>query len=1067
MISENENIPVAEEKAATTTENETGLDSDALSDEELAPSIFACSYCRINDPSCLIRCRNCNRWFCNNKTSYYASHFVAHLLNSKHIAGALHGNSIFKETVLQCHFNEDCEDNLFLLNLVFVTTPAEKNQLFMLSCRKHLESMKERLPEIFRRYEVCDKEPRLVESPQSLINNKQVSELVAPKSTTNLLEDCIKITDLQIDALERAWQDKKPLQIEDIERGSLFIKPLTAKTVYDNPKDYSMVYLSLLKCEMEFDRRQKALLDLENLKIEFFKNREIAGYNYLANIKLQGLGGDRKVAEILKGKIRQGDEVILYPQTSSFLPSQEMGIEKKGEKLKKFQEGFKANILRFKSNELLIKLVSSVKPPSNKLFKMEFSWKQTSFERMKIALKSFSAKMCTEPAIERAILGDLTLVKKINSLFFSSKDKNYSITPTEIQSVNFPQLNASQKEALLISMNQPLTAVQGPPGTGKTTLSANIILNFWRRAASFNRRLRGKGKGSKSKKKFERVLVCAPSNIAVDHLVEKLELAGIPALRIYAKNKEMVSRNSVDVEKVMHLKVASKLLRTLKREKHLLSSFSKTYNQFKSGKMPSKKMDKYRILEELNVLYLKAKRNQQMNNPKHPSLVEEFVDQLAATSCVPLIMHILKVEKKFLTEAIVVCCTCITAGKRAFNGLKFSYVLMDECSQATEPECLVPLLKGARQVVLVGDHYQLGPVVMDRFAAKAGLKQSLFERFVKIGLVPSVLRVQYRMHPKLAEYPSKAFYSGSLESDGSTLKRKQQFLSDFFPDPNCPALFLASFEKEELAPNGTSYFNRAEATNTIALVKKLLGRKFSLEGIGIITPYDAQKSYMLDELSRFLRPGDLDKIEVASVDAFQGREKDVILISCVRSNDYDNIGFLNDYRRLNVAITRAKFGYVILGNPKVLVSNPLWESYLGFFELQNLVFSAKGDQLERVKQRFTRFEKLEDIYEGVEKQMNLKRFDSKGNKGFKNYYKMDNKYEKEEIEETVKKMEIETQKDSEMEIEEEKSDEELLFGDEAEEKEKSCSATDIGDSQGNISSTWDEESENEKLKVKY
>ena len=161
--------------------------------------------------------------------------------------------------------------------------------------------------------------------------------------------------------------------------------------------------------------------------------------------------------------------------------------------------------------------------------------------------------------------------------------------------------------------------------------------------------------------------------------------------------------------------------------------------------------------------------------------------------------------------ADVICCTCIGAGDARLNRMTFPSILIDESMQATEPECMVPVVLGAKQVILVGDHCQLGPVVMCKKAAGGGLSQSLFERLVVLGIRPFRLEVQYRMHPELSAFPSNFFYEGSLQNGVSGEERR---LNIDFPWPgngDIPTFFYASQGQEEIAGSGTSFLNRSEA----------------------------------------------------------------------------------------------------------------------------------------------------------------------------------------------------------------------------------------------------------------
>ena len=221
---------------------------------------------------------------------------------------------------------------------------------------------------------------------------------------------------------------------------------------------------------------------------------------------------------------------------------------------------------------------------------------------------------------------------------------------------------------------------------------------------------------------------------------------------------------------------------------------------------------------------------------------------------------------------------------------------------------MVPVVLGARQLILVGDHCQLGPVVMSKKAAKAGLSQSLFERLVVLGIRPIRLQVQYRMHPALSAFPSNIFYEGSLQNGVTAAERAIKSLDFPWIQSDKPMFFHCSLGQEEISSSGTSYLNRTEANMVEKTATRLLKAGIKPEQIGIITPYEGQRAFIVQHMqySGSLNEKLYQEIEVASVDAFQGREKDFIILSCVRANEHQGIGFLNDPRRLNVALTRAK-----------------------------------------------------------------------------------------------------------------------------------------------------------------
>jgi len=319
-------------------------------------------------------------------------------------------------------------------------------------------------------------------------------------------------------------------------------------------------------------------------------------------------------------------------------------------------------------------------------------------------------------------------------------------------------------------------------------------------------------------------------------------------------------------------------------------------------------------------------------------------------------------EREILQSADVICCTCVGAGDPRLMNFRFRQVLIDESTQATEPECLLPLVLGAKQVILVGDHCQLGPVIMCKKAARAGLSQSLFERLIMLGVRPIRLQVQYRMHPCLSEFPSNTFYEGTLQNGVTAAERNQTSLNFPWPVPNKPMFFYNCLGQEEISASGTSYLNRNEAAVCEKIVTHFLQAGVTSAQIGVITPYEGQRAYLVNYMQRngSLRSQLYKEIEVASVDSFQGREKDFIILSCVRSNEHQGIGFLNDPRRLNVALTRAKYGLVVLGNAKVLSRQPLWNNLLVHFKENGCLVEGP---LSNLKQSMVQFAKPRKYYD--------------------------------------------------------------------------------------------------------
>ncbi len=397
------------------------------------------------------------------------------------------------------------------------------------------------------------------------------------------------------------------------------------------------------------------------------------------------------------------------------------------------------------------------------------------------------------------------------------------------------------------------------------------------------------------------VLVTSPSNVAVDQLTERIALTGLNVVRLMAKSRESVP-SPVD-----HL--------TLHRQLQKFAASSPTHSELRKLQ---------RLLDELGDLDDRDRRRYNVLRRQ--------------------------AESDLLSNADVICTTCAGAGDSRLAEFRFKHCLIDESTQATEPETLIPIVMGAKQVVLVGDHCQMGPVIMCKPADAAGLGRSMFERLLQLGQRPHRLDVQYRMHPCLSQFSSNAFYEGSLQNGVTAEERDASAVFDW-PNRRKPMFFYNSIAPEEMGPSGSSFLNRNEAALAEKFVTALLRRGVTPDQIAVITPYEAQRCFLVNYLARNgpLGPEIYKLLEVASVDSFQGREKEYVVLTCVRSNDQQGIGFLSDWRRLNVALTRARRGVMIIGNARVLSRHMLWHALLTHFKELDLIVDGPVGDLTRIK----------------------------------------------------------------------------------------------------------------------
>lgn len=443
----------------------------------------------------------------------------------------------------------------------------------------------------------------------------------------------------------------------------------------------------------------------------------------------------------------------------------------------------------------------------------------------------------------------------------------------------FNGLNVGQQNAVLHGLEERLTLIQGPPGTGKS-VTATVLARQIVAAADAARST----DCASAPPLGPCLLCCAPSNIAADQLAARLADTGANVIRIYAVSREE-DPSYEPLPGALKVALHTKLGRD-------------TADECQEG-------------------------------------TSDFDKQVA-----------------MIAKADIVVTTCITALDRrvvaAFSAAADSdcgiSLLIDEATQATEPELLVPACIGATHLVLIGDHAQLGPTVAARRAVSAGLAVPTFARLAALGVPVLRLSIQHRMHPAISAWPSQFIYNGLL-SDGVTSAERRPPTSRPFPWPvdRHPNFFWHTVGSEETGPAGISFVNRTELAATRAAVFGLCAAGIKPADIAVITAYAAQRDLIahslrdavaLDSAEREVRLGE---IEVASVDAFQGREKEVIVVSLVRSGTADrtHIGFLNDRRRVNVALTRARSGLILIGNATVLArSSFIWQSCVEHYAAQ-------------------------------------------------------------------------------------------------------------------------------------
>ncbi len=436
--------------------------------------------------------------------------------------------------------------------------------------------------------------------------------------------------------------------------------------------------------------------------------------------------------------------------------------------------------------------------------------------------------------------------------------------------LSFPWLNPTQEQAVnLVLRAKDVAIVHGPPGTGKTTTLVEAIFETLHREPQ--------------------VLVCAQSNMAVDWISERLVDRGVNVLRI--GNPTRVN------------------------DKMLSFTYERRFEAHPD----------YELLWSIR----KAIRELRQHRKRGSENWHQKMDRLKSRAAELEI----RINAELFGEARVIACTLVGSANRLLEGQKYNTLFIDEAAQALEAACWIPIRR-VRRVVLAGDHCQLPPTVKSLAALKAGLGRTLMERLVENHPeAVTLLGVQYRMNEEIMRFSSDWFYDGKVKSAPQV---KHRSILDY----DIPMEWIATdADGEEFVGESFGRINKKEAEQTLDILKQYftkIGKTRILEeriDVGVISPYRAQVQYLRHLVKRdaFFKPY-RSLISINTVDGFQGQERDVILISLVRSNDDGQIGFLRDLRRMNVAITRARMKLIILGNPDTMTRHPFYRKLYEYIE---------------------------------------------------------------------------------------------------------------------------------------
>lgn len=587
----------------------------------------------------------------------------------------------------------------------------------------------------------------------------------------------------------------------------------------------------------------------------------------------------------------QGNTALQQPENASDANHKVQNSNLKGQSIKYFS--FTGTVSYVDGDRMVVTV-----PDSAPLLELQQS---TDPIGVQLSFDETSYKLMFE-ALDRVMKAKNNRLAYLRDLFYShQKAGRFSFEP-----MKFPWLNPTQERAVNeVLWAKDVAIVHGPPGTGKTTTLVEAINETLMRESQ--------------------VLVCAQSNMAVDWISEKLVDRGINVLRIGNPTR-----------------VNDKML----------------------GFTYERRFESHADYPQLWAIR-KAIRELRKNRKKGSENYHQKMDRLKSRAA----EIELRINAELFGEARVIACTLVGSAHHLLEGMKFGTLFIDEAAQALEAACWIPM-KRASRVILAGDHCQLPPTVKSIAALRAGLGKTLMERIAENKPeVVTLLKIQYRMNDEIMRFSNDWFYGGKVESapqikyrsvldydhpitwiDTSNEENQITIEGEDAPEDSASTSSSVSAAnqnsdlnfKEQFVGESFGRINKAEAELTLLTLAEYftkIGKRRVLEeriDVGIISPYRAQVQYLKKLIKKyeFFKPY-RRLISVNTVDGFQGQERDVILISLVRSNDEGQIGFLKDLRRMNVAMTRARMKLIILGNKDTMTKHPFYKKLWEYVEAIN------------------------------------------------------------------------------------------------------------------------------------
>lgn len=942
---------------------------------EIANNYNSCIYCGIHTPEVLAQCGECEHKFCNGISEFLTrSHILEHLKRSNH-KSIKYAKKKFNE---ELYFDDESMEviacgycNVSNIFELYFHKDIEKKKIEFL-CQFHYDK---KIDEGKKEEKQLIKENFKKIIYEEYFNNNKNTNLFIDPSLIQIPKE--KLEDLNLLAncdIEIIQKNEEIIQLTDPITQRFLNK---VKDKYESSDDYYEIYKPLIYSEYSYVKRiyeskqeypTELIYDKDEKILYFEMAKDFNDINFNIGKRLQFSEEPKIIEELFNITSDERDEkgapITFTAAVLNVIP---------GESIKKI------SILPISREENVILNKLGVFIMRESFCEVPYVRMLKGLDSFNNEDKGYTSNL-----IHSQILGVMDKEQIKNMDEFEMKNifnDNEFITKIE----NYGELNTNQIKCMKKVFSHSLSMIQGPPGTGKTFLASFIIYNIFKKRKDDQDRILVCAPSNSAADNIALYLLnlnnalnSDENNINKINESEKVEgdkneknerkkneinkKEKLKILRVYSKVKEIMETNQLLIDISLHTKlnVAKQEYIEMKRKKRNKEEEEKE-DEEKGEKENGEEQD-FDEIESDDIILSKEsfskpnKTLQEKNKNKNKDKdVKNQKKKLINIELNP--KQIQNITNNIIEDHDIVVSTCSTSYDSKLIFSDFKYILVDEATQCCEVECLLPIVHGSRHVVLIGDQKQLGPTILYPKANLIGMNISLFERMVKI--YPDnyiLLKKQYRMHEQLAKFPSEFFYGGKIKNSSKHKESKicKKILKKFhWPKKDIPIMFINTNNKTTSNSNltdftriskkqmnlqnnftsekniGKSYENELEADITIKILNMINSIKSYSEGdynIGIITPYIGQKKLILEKLyinnkKNYFNCINNNIISIASVDSFQGKEKDFIIINTVRSNYKNFIGFLKDPRRLNVSLTRSKHGLIIIGDAHCLANS--------------------------------------------------------------------------------------------------------------------------------------------------